>query len=96
MPVRMKGRPISRYNGAYKTKPGGTRVLSIRLSAKDYARLANAVESSPQLTIQSFSERALLDALESMEREHGGPFPIHREKKRVQRSASRHVIDFYV
>ena len=94
--ARMKSESISPYDGSRRVRTGGTKIIQIRVDAKDYVRLKNAVDSTPEMTMQGFCEQAILNALEKIEKEHGGPFSPSRTKRPMQRSPSRHIIDIYV
>lgn len=95
--LMMRSNPVSRDKSSNSVrKTSGRRVITVRLDSGDYSRLKNAVNATSGVTEQSFCEGAILKALEEMEEEHGGPFPPARQKRPMNQSPSRHVIDLYV
>lgn len=63
-------------------QPAGTRKdrLTIQLPAALIERAKNAVYWTPGLTLAKLSEKALEQTLESLEKQHKGPFPIRTEE----------------
>lgn len=57
------------------TRPAGKERLTVHLPVDVIDRARNAVFWTPGLTLAGLAERAFLEALEKLERSHGGPFP---------------------
>ena len=57
------------------TRPAGKERLTVHLPVDVIDRAKDAVFWTPGLTLAGLAEKALLEALERLEKKNGGPFP---------------------
>jgi hypothetical protein len=63
-------------------KPFKRQKLTVHLRPDLIERVKNAAYWNPRLTIASIAEMGIYDAIERIEKEHGGPYPPREEELR--------------
>lgn len=79
-----KGGQTMAKQGRKKKKAEKSR-LTINLSVDLIERVKNSVYWTPGLTMSSLSEKALIKAVDSLEKKNGEPFPHRKEELRPGR-----------